>query len=135
MRRPNDAEQRNNSAWEETMTNTIGHTISPVAMLVATLMLVVSTPGVSQANAADTQSTAAASDAASGTAVGIEEIVVTAEKVKSNLHETPAAITALSGAALITAGVTSPLDLARFVPGVTFRTHNSVTHMPQSRRP
>jgi iron complex outermembrane receptor protein len=111
------------------MTNTVRHAISPVTMLVATLILMVSTALASQASAADNPPAAVASSSAAGTAVGIEEIVVTAEKIKSNLHETPAAITALSGPALITAGVTSPLDLAMLVPGVTFRTHNSVTQM------
>ena len=61
--------------------------------------------------------------------IGLTEVVVTAEKRKGNLQSTPAAITAISGRALVNAGITSPLDLNNVVPGVTFRTRGPVTQM------
>jgi iron complex outermembrane recepter protein len=59
----------------------------------------------------------------------IEEVVVTAEKTATNLQDTPAAVTAVSGEALVSAGITSPLGLSSVVPGITFRTRGPVTQM------
>ena len=69
-------------------------------------------------------STARAADAAvaSDSARAIEEVVVTAQKVKSNLQKTPLAITALSAAALEDGHVVAPKDLDNIVPGLVVNT-------------
>jgi iron complex outermembrane recepter protein len=54
----------------------------------------------------------------------LEEIVVTAEKRKERLSDVPISITALSGAQLEQRGITSPADLAKVVPGLTFALSN-----------
>jgi iron complex outermembrane receptor protein len=52
----------------------------------------------------------------------IEEVVVTAQKVKTNLQKTPLAITALSGSALEQDHVVAPKDLDNIVPGLVVNT-------------
>ncbi len=52
----------------------------------------------------------------------IEEVVVTAQKVQTNLQKTPLAITALSGAALEQGHVVAPKDLDNIVPGLVVNT-------------
>ncbi len=52
----------------------------------------------------------------------IEEVVVTAQKVETNLQKTPLAITALSGAALDQAHLVAPKDLDNIVPGLVVNT-------------
>jgi iron complex outermembrane receptor protein len=64
--------------------------------------------------------TAAASDAA-GDEGGLAEVVVTAEKVKSTIQDTPIAISALSGTQLEEQGITSIQDIARETPGISVR--------------
>ncbi len=51
----------------------------------------------------------------------VEEIIVTAQKVKENVQDVPIAITAVSGERLDQAGVTSLENISRIVPSVTFR--------------
>jgi outer membrane receptor protein involved in Fe transport len=64
----------------------------------------------------------AAAPAAAGTAgTGLEEIVVTAEKFKSTVQDTPISLTALSGDQLGAAGITSVEDIAHEVPGLSMR--------------
>src|SRR5580692_4287369 len=63
---------------------------------------------------------AAASDSA-GDEGGLAEVVVTAEKVKSTIQDTPISISALSGSQLETAGITSVQEIARDVPGISVR--------------
>ncbi len=63
---------------------------------------------------------AAASDSA-GDEGGLAEVVVTAEKVKSTIQDTPISISALSGSQLETAGITSVQEIARTVPGISVR--------------
>jgi len=66
----------------------------------------------------------AAVAAASGTAAAqegklvLEEVVVTAQKREQNLQDVPLAVSALSGAALLDAGVKDIGDLARQVPAL-----------------
>ncbi len=52
----------------------------------------------------------------------IEEVVVTAQKVRTNLQKTPLAITALSGSALEQDHVVAPKDLDNIVPGLVVNT-------------
>ncbi len=52
----------------------------------------------------------------------IEEVVVTATKVKTNLQKTPIAITALSGAQLDREQIAAPKDLDNIVPGMVVNT-------------
>jgi len=54
--------------------------------------------------------------------VGLEEIVVTAEKRESTVQATPISISALSADDLVTQNVVSVEDLAGAVPGVSMRT-------------
>ncbi|MGB6308494.1 MAG: TonB-dependent receptor [Steroidobacteraceae bacterium] len=52
---------------------------------------------------------------------GIEEIVVTAQKYKSTIQDTPISISALSGEQLVAAGITSITEVAHDVPGLSMR--------------
>jgi iron complex outermembrane receptor protein len=52
---------------------------------------------------------------------GIEEIIVTAQKVAENVQDVPIAITALTGDRLEQSGTTSLEGLTQLVPSVTFR--------------
>ncbi len=52
----------------------------------------------------------------------IENVVVTATKVKTNLQKTPLAITALSGAQLDRQNIAAPKDLDNIVPGMVVNT-------------
>ncbi len=68
--------------------------------------------------AAVTVSTAQAADKPSG----IEEVVVTALKVTTNLQKTPVAVTALSAGALERDHIAAPKDLDNIVPGLVVNT-------------
>jgi len=62
---------------------------------------------------------AAAMVAAANTqAQGIEEIVVTAQRRAENLQEVPVAITALTGQALASSGISTTADLSAVTPGL-----------------
>lgn len=52
--------------------------------------------------------------------VGLEEIVVTAQKREQQLQDVPMAVTAIGGAQLEQQGITQFQDLLRSVPGVSF---------------
>jgi iron complex outermembrane receptor protein len=52
----------------------------------------------------------------------IEEVVVTAQKVQSNLQKTPLAVTSISGAALENEHIVAPKDLDNIVPGMVVNT-------------
>ncbi len=54
----------------------------------------------------------------------IAEIVVTAQKRSERLIDVPLSITAVTGQELARAGVTSPSDLGKVVPGFTFQPSN-----------
>jgi len=49
---------------------------------------------------------------------GIQDIVVTAQRRSENLQKAAVAVSAISGAALVNAGVTSPSDLSKLVPAL-----------------
>jgi outer membrane receptor protein involved in Fe transport len=73
------------------------------------------------ASAADSSPTAESSGADAGK---LEEVIVTAEKRAERLSDVPISITALSGSQLERQGITSPTDLPRVVPGLTFALSN-----------
>jgi len=69
-------------------------------------------------------STAAPPAAQSGAASSdteVQEVTITATKFNSTVQSTPISITALSGAALDAAGITSVEDLTRDIPGLSMR--------------
>lgn len=70
---------------------------------------------------------AAASASASSTAPELQEIVVTAQKRSQNIEKVPLAITAITGAALQRAGVTSASGLTQLVPGLEVSYNNANT--------
>lgn len=53
---------------------------------------------------------------------GLQEIVVTAQKRAENLQRVPIAVTAASGLALVSRGITSSLQLNTVAPGLNIRT-------------
>ena len=59
--------------------------------------------------------------AAAAPDTGLTEIVVTAEKVKSTIQETPISLTAVSSGQLEAQGITSVEEIARDVPGLSMR--------------
>lgn len=59
---------------------------------------------------------------APGSSGVIEEVLVTAQKVQTNLQKTPLAITVLSGSALEQDHVVAPKDLDNIVPGLVVNT-------------
>jgi iron complex outermembrane receptor protein len=69
-------------------------------------------------NAGTTQGGAVAQDT-SATGEGIQEVVVTAEKVSQDLEKAPVAVTALTGDELASMGVKSTIDLTAVVPNFT----------------
>ena len=54
--------------------------------------------------------------------LGLEEIIVTAEKRAENVQRVPLSIVAISGEALENAGVKGPLDLPKLVPALQIST-------------
>ncbi len=52
----------------------------------------------------------------------IEEVIVTAQKVKTNLQKTPLAVTSISGHALDAQQIVAPKDLDNIVPGLVVNT-------------
>lgn len=59
-------------------------------------------------------------DAEAGAAVDSGEIVVTAQKREQSLSDVPMSISAISGDALVSRGVTGVQDLAKLTPGLSF---------------
>ncbi len=53
---------------------------------------------------------------------GIETVIVTATKMRTNLQKTPIAVTALAGATLDRLNITAPKDLDNIVPGLVVNT-------------
>ena len=62
-----------------------------------------------------------AQEAAPQSGSGIEEIVVTAQKYKSTILDTPISMSAMSGDQMAAAGITTVTDVARDVPGLSMR--------------
>lgn len=88
---------------------------------IASLITVLATPG--PAIAATAESTQAS------TTSTLEEVVVTAQKLRENLQRTPAAVTALAGDALLAAGVTDIRAAQNLVPSVRFQAENASTEI------
>ncbi len=113
-----------NQQWEA---NAIQSSRTPVSTHVTQVLMATRRPWlacvVGASAAAVMTSVAIASDVSSSTAdeSGLTEIVVTAEKVKSTILDTPISISAVSGAQLTAAGITSIESLARDVPGLSMR--------------
>ncbi|GAB4142542.1 MAG: TonB-dependent receptor [Sphingomonadales bacterium] len=81
----------------------------------------VAAAAIAVAALAPAQSAQAQSDGATSQSsrYAIEEITVTAAKREQSLSDVGMSITALTGEALSTRGINSPLDLGRVVPGLT----------------
>ena len=78
----------------------------------------------------------AATDAAAGTTQDgnqVADIVVTAQKRSENLQRVPIVITAVSGAELATAGVTSLPNIGTIAPGLNARTTAGGVFQPSIR--
>ncbi|MDZ4374374.1 MAG: TonB-dependent receptor [Phenylobacterium sp.] len=60
--------------------------------------------------------------------VGVEEVVVTAQKRTENVQDVPISVTAFSGKALETAGVQDVRDLRRITPNLNLSTSGQVTN-------
>jgi iron complex outermembrane receptor protein len=67
-----------------------------------------------------------------GEAVGLEEIVVTAQKRSERLQETPVAVTALTAESMERAGISASRDLTFVTPGLVFA-QATFTARPQIR--
>jgi iron complex outermembrane receptor protein len=63
---------------------------------------------------------AMAADTASGNSVGLEEVVVTAQRRTENLQDVPITIQAVSGEQLQRLNVTTMTELLKYTPNVTF---------------
>ena len=91
------------------------------------LRLLVCCAGLSIATAAAAQDSGTAPPQANGGAEappaeqGLEEIIVTAQKVQENLQKVPISITALSSSALASRGIVNAADLQGRLPGVEFQ--------------
>src|SRR5258706_11972855 len=68
----------------------------------------------------DRMNEAAAAEASSGSALQLEEIIVTAQKRSERINDVPLSITAATGDELLKAGVKGPDDLQKVVPGFTY---------------
>ncbi len=89
--------------------------------MTSTLLLGASMAALAAASAhADDLAQGAAAPAAGTNA--IEEVVVTAQKVETNLQKTPLAVTAVSGSALDQRHIVAPMDLDTLVPGMVVNT-------------
>lgn len=62
-------------------------------------------------------------------AAGVEDIVVTANKQSQSLQKAPVAITAISGAQIVSSGITDIRAAQAFVPSVRFQAQNTVTEL------
>jgi iron complex outermembrane receptor protein len=88
---------------------------------------VVSVPQSTDSAATGATSSAASTSAQAATSQSsqqLTEIVVTAQRRSESLQKVPLAVTAISGAGLIEAGVKEPKDLASVVPGLAISSGN-----------
>lgn len=91
-----------------------------IRLQASALAIIMSTAAIAQ----DTTGTPSATDV-----VGIEDIVVTAQKRAENLQKTPAAVTAVSGATLVTSGITNLAAAQELVPGARFHQEGNTTQV------
>ncbi|MBL8773084.1 MAG: TonB-dependent receptor [Phenylobacterium sp.] len=85
------------------------------SMLLGSVSLALLAPAAAHAQAADT-------------GVGVEEVVVTAQKRAENVQDVPISVTAFSGKALEAAGVQDVRDLRRITPNLSLSTSGQVTN-------
>jgi iron complex outermembrane receptor protein len=78
------------------------------------------------AGTADTEQAKVPSDEQ---AAGVADIVVTANKQSQSLQKAPVAITAISGAQIVSSGITDIRAAQAFVPSVRFQAQNTVTEL------
>ncbi len=97
-------------------------TISIFALATATEVHAQSANSTDSAPASTPPATAGST--ASDASRQLSEIVVTAQRRSESLQKVPLAITAISGAGLIQAGVKEPKDLAAIVPGLAVSSGN-----------
>ncbi len=83
--------------------------------------VVIAGTGLALALALAPRTQAAAASEATGDEGGLAEVVITAEKVKSTIQDTPISISALSSNQLEAQGITSVQEIARDVPGMSVR--------------
>lgn len=76
--------------------------------------------------------TACAQDASTADAGALEEVVVTAQKRSERLIDVPMSVAAVSGEALVSAGITSTLELQQITPGIV-TTNNGLGFAPAIR--
>src|SRR5712672_262533 len=69
----------------------------------------------------DRMNAAVAAEAPSGSAPQLEEVIVTAQKRSERVNDVPLSITTATGENLLKAGVKSPSDLEKLVPGFTYQ--------------
>jgi iron complex outermembrane recepter protein len=88
------------------------------------LMMVIAAPFtvLAQDNAAASGNAPAAAEES----IGLEDIIVTATKVATNVQDTPIAITAVTSETLQTRGLTTTAELGNIVPNATFRKSEGV---------
>jgi iron complex outermembrane recepter protein len=77
----------------------------------------------------DSSITAAAESSEPGAGSTLEEIIVTVQKQRENLQRTPAAITAIAGDSLVSAGVTDIRAAQNLVPSVRFQAEGASTEI------
>jgi iron complex outermembrane receptor protein len=88
-------------------------------LLAASVLAVIGVAPASYAQEADS----------AGGSQSLDEIVVTAERVVTNLQRTPLAITAVEGEALDRAGVSRVTDLVKLVPGLEIASAGTLTQI------
>jgi outer membrane receptor protein involved in Fe transport len=92
----------------------MNHSLKASVLFALGLLGVASNVSAQSASPADAPKETTKADA-------IEEIVVTAQKYKSTIQNTPISMSALSGDQLVAAGLTSIADVAHDVPGLSMR--------------
>ena len=85
-------------------------------------MLILGTLALATADLAVSQGTDGGPSAADqGNEVGLQEIVVTAEKRSERINDVPISITAVTGDRLQSQGITDLAELTKVVPGFTYQ--------------
>ena len=87
-------------------------------------LMVCTAVGAWAASPVHAQTVDAGSDASARQGAAGEEIIVTAQKRSQRLIDVPLSITAASGEQLAKAGVVSPVDLGKVVPGFSYQPSN-----------
>lgn len=93
-----------------------------ISLLSATAMAGLPVPAAAQTAPADSAPAASTSDQ-----VGLDDIVVTAQRRTQNVQDVPIAISAISGDSLTKAGIRDPRDLTLLVPNLSFQAGTAAT--------